>query len=136
MGAPPPLLQSPKAPELGAFPLDHFRECKHQITAYYACLQANEMLAPRCRDGVRDYLRCRMDRGLMTPAEVSSFGLPETEFVVTRQHTIDRQNDAKRAGGAATVAGPLWETKYKKDDLLEDDGYEAAKGSTLPINPR
>ena len=90
-------------------------------------MERAEFLAPLCRDEVKTYLRCRMERGLMNPIDVSSFGLPETEFVPTRQHSKDRMEDAKRAGGAATMAGALWEVRYKKHDLLEDDGFERFK---------
>lgn len=67
---------SVKAPDLGSFPLDHYRECKDEISKYYTCMKDNKYIAPRCRDEVRDYLKCRMDRGLMKKADISGFGMP------------------------------------------------------------
>ncbi len=140
MAAPPPLRVNPKAPELGSFPLDHFRECKAQIESYFRCMEEGEYLAPLCRERVKEYLHCRMEKGLMNPADVASFGLPTTEFVPTRQHTFDRMADAKRGGGAAAAAGAVWEQRYKRKDLMEDDGFErpmrrAAAGGRSPPPP-
>lgn len=131
MAAPPPPRQQLKGPELGSFPLDHFRECKKEVEEYYRCLESHDHLAPMCRDLVKGYLKCRMDRGLMNKTD-SSFGLPETDFVPTRMHREDKVRDAKRAGATAQLVGPVWESKFRSEDLKTDDGYEALKGTTKP----
>jgi cytochrome c oxidase assembly protein subunit 19 len=132
MAAPPQPRQSAKAPELGSFPLDHFRECKNEVQEYYKCLESHDNLAPMCRDLVKKYLQCRMDRGLMNKADVDNFGLPNTDFVPTRMHREDLRRDAKRAGATAQLVGPVWESKFRSEDLKHDDGYEAIKGTTTP----
>ncbi|CUG90742.1 Hypothetical protein, putative [Bodo saltans] len=113
---------SPRPPDLGAFPLDHFRECKSEIEGYYTCMKAHEYMAPLCRDETRIYLKCRMERGLMTPADVNGFGIPTTEFVPTRQHKIDlKQRFTKQK---MDQVAPVWENNYKRDDLAVPDGFE------------
>ena len=115
-----------KAPDLGSFPLDHYRECKSEIEKYYTCLKENEYVSPMCRDQVRDYLQCRMDRGLMKKTEVSSFGIPETEFVPTKQHRIDlREQWLRQKMNQVSVVGV---ENYVRDDLQTPDGYEKEKG--------
>lgn len=114
----------PKAPELGAFPLDHFRECKDEVQEYYRCLEANERVTPRCRENVKAYLQCRMDRGLMNPVDLKKFGIPDTEFVPAKIHKKNTQNDAMRAGGGAVWSAASWEANYKNQELARDDGYE------------
>lgn len=116
---------SAKAPDLGAFPLDHFRECKTEIEHYYVCLKANEYMAPMCRDEVREYLECRMERGLMKKADVRGFGLPETEFVPTKQHRVDLKEQWLRQKMNQVTA--VWEENYKRADLHIPDGYERDK---------
>nr|CCC94575.1 conserved hypothetical protein [Trypanosoma congolense IL3000] len=114
-----------KAPDLGAFPLDHYRECKSQIEEYYMCLKKNDYVTPMCRDFVRDYLQCRMDRGLMKSADIEGFGIPNTEFVPTKQHRTDiRQQWLRQKMNQVTV---VWES-YRRDDLNVPDGYEREKG--------
>ena len=124
MANPPPKTPSPKAPELGAFPLDHFRECKQEVQDYYACLEKNNRLTPMCRDFVRKYLQCRMDRGLMNKTDVDKFGIPKTEFVPATIHKDDTVRDATRAGGGAAWVPAAWEGKFKNKELERDDGYE------------
>lgn len=118
---------TPRAPDLGSFPLDHFRECVKEIESYYVCLKTNNYLAPLCRDQTRDYLQCRMDRGLMTPTEIAGFGIPETEFVPTRQHKVDvKQQWLRNRMNQVTV---VWEKNYKREDLDIPDGFERPKDS-------
>ena len=67
----------PTPPERGSFPLDHEGECRDMMTRYLKCMKLvkNEN-APNCRLLAKEYLRCRMERGLMTPDEWSHLGLP------------------------------------------------------------
>jgi cytochrome c oxidase assembly protein subunit 19 len=131
MAAPSQPRSQAKGPELGSFPLDHFRECKKEVEHYYKCLESHDHLAPMCRDAVKTYLKCRMDKGLMNKTD-STFGLPNTDFVPTRMHREDIRRDAKRAGATAQLVGPVWESKFRSEDLKVDDGFEAIKGTTTP----
>ena len=126
MAAPKRTMQ-PKAPELGSFPLDHFRECKPEIDAYYKCLEAHDQLAPSCREPVKAYIQCRMNKGLMTAAPIETFNIPDTEFVVSKHRHESRVRDALRSGAVAASSPTLWESRYKREDLNEDDGYERPK---------
>ena len=53
---------SPTAPEKGSFPLDHFSECKLEMSTYMDCLKQNSFLARACVSLQKDYFKCRMDR--------------------------------------------------------------------------
>lgn len=53
---------SPVAPEKGSFPLDHFSECKVEMTDYMDCLKQNSFLARACVSLQKDYFKCRMDK--------------------------------------------------------------------------
>lgn len=118
-----------KPPDLGSFPLDHYRECKAEIEQYYRCLKSNDYVTPMCRDQVREYLNCRMERGLMKKTELSSFGLPETEFVPTKQHRIDLKEQWLRQKMNQVTA--VWEENYKRDDLNVPDGFELDKSGNV-----
>jgi cytochrome c oxidase assembly protein subunit 19 len=67
-------------PERGSFPLDHFGDCKDEMTKYMKCLKlvGNEN-APNCRLLAKSYLRCRMDNELMDRVDWRDLGLPTDE---------------------------------------------------------
>lgn len=116
-----------KAPDLGAFPLDHYRECKKEIEGYYHCLKDNNYIAPLCRDGMRTYLTCRMERGLMKQNDLESFNIPETDFVLTRQHREDLRERWIREKKNQSSAE--WKEAYVKEDIHIPDGFEQPKES-------
>ncbi|KAK9454223.1 hypothetical protein V1511DRAFT_503089 [Dipodascopsis uninucleata] len=70
----------PTPPDRGSFPLDHDGECKKQMESYLACIKANPMtkerIKPECRLLAKDYLNCRMERGLMRKDDWKNLGLP------------------------------------------------------------
>ena len=123
MALPPSKRPPPKAPELGAFPLDHLRECRPEIQRYFKCLEAAEFLAPKCRDEVREYLHCRMGKGLMITQDISKFGLPSTDFVETRHVQKAIALEQRKTGIAAVPV--VGENRFYS---AFDDGYEAPKG--------
>ncbi|CCE65335.1 hypothetical protein TPHA_0K02020 [Tetrapisispora phaffii CBS 4417] len=70
---------SPTPPERGSFPLDHDGECTNEMIAYMNCIKLvkGENGAVNCRIKARDYLKCRMDHGLMERDDFKHLGLPE-----------------------------------------------------------
>jgi cytochrome c oxidase assembly protein subunit 19 len=72
----------PNRPERGSFPLDHDAECKHLISSYLRCLKSQNPPGknnPECRILAKDYLACRMDKGLMAKDEWQNLGLTFSE---------------------------------------------------------
>ncbi|ETN38123.1 uncharacterized protein HMPREF1541_07747 [Cyphellophora europaea CBS 101466] len=68
----------PSPPERGSFPLDHDAECKHFMTSYLKCIKSQSPPGqnnPECRLHAKDYLNCRMDKGLMAKDEWKNLGL-------------------------------------------------------------
>ncbi|KAF8807275.1 hypothetical protein BYT27DRAFT_7223118 [Phlegmacium glaucopus] len=65
----------PSAPDRGSFPLDHFGECKSKMQLYMACLKENSSTSTPCRNLSKDYLDCRMSKGLMEKDEWKNLGL-------------------------------------------------------------
>jgi cytochrome c oxidase assembly protein subunit 19 len=68
----------PSPPERGSFPLDHDAECKHFMTAYLRCIRTQNppgQNSEECRMHAKDYLGCRMERGLMAKDEWKNLGL-------------------------------------------------------------
>ncbi|KAJ7071492.1 hypothetical protein C8F01DRAFT_974946 [Mycena amicta] len=64
----------PSPPERGAFPLDHDGECKDQMKIYMTCLRSNANESTPCRTLSKDYLDCRMTKGLMERDEWQNLG--------------------------------------------------------------
>ncbi|KGK35328.1 hypothetical protein JL09_g5522 [Pichia kudriavzevii] len=56
-------------PERGSFPLDHYGDCKEQMTKYMRCLKIV----------AKSYLKCRMDNDLMDKVDWRDLGLPTDE---------------------------------------------------------
>ncbi|TEB35105.1 hypothetical protein FA13DRAFT_1441122 [Coprinellus micaceus] len=63
------------APDRGSFPLDHFGECKQKMTLYMNCLKENGSTSSPCRVLSREYLDCRMQKGLMERDDFENLGL-------------------------------------------------------------
>ncbi|KAF5345836.1 hypothetical protein D9757_006990 [Collybiopsis confluens] len=66
-------------PDRGSFPLDHYAECKEQMTLYMNCLNKNANTSEACRDLTKQYLDCRMRKGLMQKEEWASLGLSNVD---------------------------------------------------------
>ncbi|OAL37312.1 hypothetical protein AYO20_03488 [Fonsecaea nubica] len=68
----------PTPPERGSFPLDHDAECKHVISSYLRCLRKQNPPGrnnEECRLLAKEYLGCRMEKGLMAKDEWTNLGL-------------------------------------------------------------
>ncbi|KJA26110.1 hypothetical protein HYPSUDRAFT_64321 [Hypholoma sublateritium FD-334 SS-4] len=63
------------APDRGSFPLDHYGECKSKMQLYMSCLKQNGSESSPCRILSKDYLDCRMNKGLMEKDEWKNLGL-------------------------------------------------------------
>jgi len=69
----------PTAPDKGSFPLDHDGECKQFYLKYMMCLNEQGFDASKCRAQSKDYLGCRMDKGLMERETWSRLGYQDLE---------------------------------------------------------
>ncbi|KAF4622964.1 hypothetical protein D9613_001680 [Agrocybe pediades] len=66
-------------PDRGSFPLDHYGECSEKMKMYMACLKENGSTSTPCRHLSKDYLDCRMDKGLMERDEWKNLGLSNVD---------------------------------------------------------
>ncbi|KAJ1926641.1 Molybdopterin synthase sulfur carrier subunit [Tieghemiomyces parasiticus] len=66
-------------PDRGSFPLDHEGECRHFMSEYLSCLKLNKGVGEPCRHLSKRYLKCRMEKGLMSPEEWEYLGFEEDE---------------------------------------------------------
>ncbi|EIW86409.1 hypothetical protein CONPUDRAFT_114692 [Coniophora puteana RWD-64-598 SS2] len=62
-------------PNRGSFPLDHDGECKEAMMEYMKCLKQNSSTSTPCRVLSKQYLDCRMTKGLMDRDEWKNLGL-------------------------------------------------------------
>ncbi|XP_012688880.1 cytochrome c oxidase assembly protein COX19 [Clupea harengus] len=67
----------PRAPDKGAFPLDHFGECKAFKDTFMHCLRVNSFDNSKCRLQSKDYLECRMDNQLMAREPLEKLGFKD-----------------------------------------------------------
>ncbi|XP_070618027.1 cytochrome c oxidase assembly protein COX19-like [Erythrolamprus reginae] len=67
----------PKAPDKGAFPLDHFGECTLFKEKFMKCLRANNFENGLCRQESKEYLECRMERQLMAKEPLEKLGFKD-----------------------------------------------------------
>ncbi|XP_078274670.1 cytochrome c oxidase assembly protein COX19 [Rhinoraja longicauda] len=68
---------SPRPPERGSFPLDHLGECKEFKEKFMSCLKESKFDSSVCREQSMDYLKCRMDRQLMTKEPLQKLGFKD-----------------------------------------------------------
>ncbi len=69
----------PVPPDKGSFPLDHQGECKLFYMRYMVCLGKNNQENSACRVESKEYLECRMQKGLMAKESWESLGLADVE---------------------------------------------------------
>ncbi|KAJ6659807.1 hypothetical protein lerEdw1_018523 [Lerista edwardsae] len=80
----------PRPPDKGAFPLDHFGECKAFKEKFMNCLRENNFENALCRQESKEYLVCRMDRQVLSfLANLEIFALASQmpdRFMLACQH--------------------------------------------------
>jgi cytochrome c oxidase assembly protein subunit 19 len=96
----------PSPPARGSFPLDHGGECKAAMARFLACMRAQEA-GPQggreaaahneCKGLSKDYLQCRMQRGLMAAEDLDTLGF-------SPQHVVTPE--APEVAAAAAAAAP------------------------------
>ncbi|KAL3051080.1 hypothetical protein OYC64_001372 [Pagothenia borchgrevinki] len=67
----------PRAPDKGAFPIDHFGECKIFKETFMKCLRDNSFDNSKCRLQSKDYLECRMENQLMAKEPMEKLGFKD-----------------------------------------------------------
>ncbi|KAI0374532.1 hypothetical protein BV20DRAFT_987897 [Pilatotrama ljubarskyi] len=85
------------SPDRGSFPLDHYGECKQYMQMYLDCLRKNGSNSTPCRHLNKDYLECRMSRGLMERDDWRNLGLSgvgesDSTSSVAKDNPKDRPN--------------------------------------------
>ncbi|NXU09855.1 COX19 protein, partial [Pardalotus punctatus] len=68
---------TPRPPDKGAFPLDHFGECKAFKERFMECLRHSGYESAACRQSAKAYLECRMDRQLMANEPLEKLGFKD-----------------------------------------------------------
>ncbi|KAH0838496.1 hypothetical protein J3R83DRAFT_6812 [Lanmaoa asiatica] len=66
-------------PDRGSFPLDHDGECRDKMMQYMACLKKNSSASTPCRSFSKQYLECRMSKGLMERDNFKNLGLGDID---------------------------------------------------------
>lgn len=64
-------------PDKGSFPIDHEHACKDSMIDFLKCLKLNKFDQERCRQHSKQYLKCRMDNGLMAKEEWANLGFDQ-----------------------------------------------------------
>ncbi|XP_033988741.1 cytochrome c oxidase assembly protein COX19 [Trematomus bernacchii] len=67
----------PRAPDKGAFPIDHFGECKIFKETFMKYLRDNSFDNSKCRLQSKDYLECRMENQLMAKEPMEKLGFKD-----------------------------------------------------------
>ncbi|KAH7924019.1 hypothetical protein BV22DRAFT_1035694 [Leucogyrophana mollusca] len=79
-------------PDRGSFPLDHDGECKTQMMQYMDCLRKNSSTSSPCRIMSKEYLDCRMRKGLMERDEWKNLGLGNVIDNAAASENAPREN--------------------------------------------
>jgi cytochrome c oxidase assembly protein subunit 19 len=105
-----------RPPQRGIFPLDHFGECQAPMQAYIECLQANQETHHKCRDQSKDYLECRMSKGLMSQENLEQMGYSEEQKVVdAKVYDKKKEKEGFVAGKHIEGKSQWWWQKSKKE---------------------
>ncbi|RXG67480.1 cytochrome c oxidase assembly protein COX19 [Armadillidium vulgare] len=86
---------TPTPPDKGSFPLDHEGECKTFMLRYMLCLRENNYENQKCREKSKEYLECRMEKGLMAKEEWSKLGFKDSLYAYRGTHSRTLAFNAK-----------------------------------------
>ncbi|KAG6866868.1 hypothetical protein C0991_008804 [Blastosporella zonata] len=98
-------------PDRGSFPLDHYGpsnflvcgypkpdqilgECKGMMTLYMKCMRDNESTSTLCREMSKNYLECRMSKGLMERDEWGNLGMANLVKKEEKNTTLDKDSSS------------------------------------------
>lgn len=112
----------PRPPAKGSFPLDHLAECKQFAVAYETCLEKHNKLTRRCRQEARQYLECRMQRGLMAQEGWDKLGLGDDKLEVGATAKGAGEPDRRQAEAGGFVAGARTARRRKERHAGATDG--------------
>uniref|UniRef100_A0A6S8FC41 CHCH domain-containing protein n=1 Tax=Aplanochytrium stocchinoi TaxID=215587 RepID=A0A6S8FC41_9STRA len=85
-------------PLKGSFPLDHKAECKSSMKEFLLCLKTNSNEHHKCQKLSKEYLTCRMQKGLMADEDLDELGF---------KHTVKFANDPENVAGKKEAKGFL-----------------------------
>lgn len=97
-----------RPPQRGIFPLDHMAECTNKMQAYLDCLQTNKDVHHKCRDLSREYLECRMERGLMSKENLDNLGYGQDQVVEGAREYDKQKEKAGFTAGKHISAQEKW----------------------------
>lgn len=112
------------APDRGSFPLDHFEECREIADRYNECLKIHEMMPKRCRKHQKDYMECRMSKGLMKQEPLEKLGFTkETEWETEEQEraAIMKRINELKAKAISKVAPRVYPEHYPPKDAQKSE---------------
>jgi cytochrome c oxidase assembly protein subunit 19 len=89
----PPLQLTP--PDKGSFPLDHSGVCKDSSKAFLSCLKQYEAESMKCRHLSKEFLKCRMENGLMAKENLDDLGFDEDSLTTLQANINIREEKAK-----------------------------------------
>ncbi|KIJ68639.1 hypothetical protein HYDPIDRAFT_106869 [Hydnomerulius pinastri MD-312] len=75
-------------PDRGSFPLDHDGECKDKMMEYMKCLKQNSSTSTPCRGFTKQYLECRMSKGLMECDDFKNIGLGNVDDTASPDSSV------------------------------------------------
>ncbi|KAL9939259.1 hypothetical protein V8E36_002072 [Tilletia maclaganii] len=90
-------------PEFGSFPIDHDGECKDAMKAYMTCLKSNRMDNGQCRALSKQYLECRMAKGLMEKHDLGNLGFRD---IVSEEQQQQQQAPRSGSNHASSARAP------------------------------
>jgi cytochrome c oxidase assembly protein subunit 19 len=68
----------PRPPEKGSFPLDRDNLCGTFMRTYLRCMKEHDYHGLDCRQFSKDYIKCRMEKGLMEQENLKQLGFEES----------------------------------------------------------
>ncbi|KAK0544143.1 Cytochrome c oxidase assembly protein cox19 [Tilletia horrida] len=102
-------------PEYGSFPIDHDGECKDAMKAYMTCLKANKMDNGRCRELSKNYLECRMQKGLMDKHDLGDLGFKDLSAAESKSSSTTPSSPSHVSAPSST---PLSSTSSSNQRLV------------------
>lgn len=81
-----------RPPSNGSFPIDHDKECTSIMDKYLICLKENNQNQNQCRELAKNYLKCRMEKGLLEQQNLNDLGYLDNDSQENGKNATNKES--------------------------------------------
>ena len=105
-------------PDRGVFPIDHHGQCDTYMEIFTDCLKQMNGWNTMCRQKMKNYLKCRVRKNLMTREDFDATGFSMDDRIVEEEYYLNTKHiphhDKERTGFVAGIGPRTSKNRFTK----------------------